>query len=225
MCGRFTLFADFKTIVERFDIEAAIQADLYHPSYNIAPSHSVLSVINDGTRNRMGYLKWGLIPSWSKDEKIGNQLMNARAETLMEKPSFRTAFMKRRCLIIADSFYEWNHLDPKRKTPIRFLLKSNKLFAMAGLWEHWKSPDGHSVYSCTIITTSANHLMKKFHNRMPVILKPEDEQKWLNPSNTDMKNLSDLLKPLPEDLMEAYEVSNLVNSTKNNSPKLIEKMD
>lgn len=224
MCGRFTLFADFHTIVNRFDIGAVIQEELYVPSYNIAPSSPVLSVINDGTKNRMGFLKWGLIPPWAKDEKVGYTMINARAETLMNKPSFRTAFKKRRCLIIADSFYEWNRSNKKSKTPLRFKLKTNELFGMAGLWEHWKSPEGNSIFSCTIITTTANQLMESIHDRMPVILKPEDEKKWLNPSNTDLKNLTDLLKPLPENLMEAYEVSSLVNSPRNNTPELIKRI-
>lgn len=224
MCGRFTLFSDFNAIIERFNIEAAIGEDLYLPSYNIAPSQSVLSVINDGTKNRLGYLRWGLIPSWAKDEKIGYKMINARAETILEKPSFRNAFKKRRCLVVADSFYEWKRDRSKTKIPMRIKLKSDGLFAMAGLWEPWKSPAGHSVFSCTIITTTANNLMKSIHDRMPVILKPEDEQTWLNPTNMDPEGLNHLLKPLPEEFMEAYEVSSLVNSPKNNSPRLIERV-
>lgn len=223
MCGRFTLFADFNEIINRFAIEAAIEEELFNPSYNIAPSHSVLSVIYDGQKNRLGYLKWGLIPPWAKDEKIGFKLINARAETIAEKPSFRDAFKKRRCLIIADSFYEWKRSsDDKTKTPLRIKLKDNQLFAMAGLWERWKSPLGKTVYSCSVITTAPNRLMEDIHNRMPVILTPEDEKVWLNPKTTDLNQLHQLLKPLSDDLMEAYEVSNLVNSPKNNSPNLIQ---
>jgi putative SOS response-associated peptidase YedK len=223
MCGRFTLFADFNEIIERFAIMSAIEEELYNPSYNIAPSHSVLSVINDGQKNRLGYLKWGLIPPWAKDEKIGYKLINARAETLVEKPSFRDAFKKRRCLIIADSFYEWKRgSDDKTKLPMRIKLKDNQLFAMAGLWERWKSPLGKTVYSCSVITTAPNKLMEDIHNRMPVILSPKDEKVWLNPNTNDLDHLHQLLKPLSEDLMEAYEVSHLVNSPKNNSPNLIQ---
>ncbi|WP_071393735.1 SOS response-associated peptidase [Bacillus tuaregi] len=224
MCGRFTLTADFTEIINRFEIEAALEEELYHMSYNIAPSHSVLSVINDGTRNRLGYLKWGFIPSWAKDEKIGFKLINARAETLAEKPSFREAYKKRRCLVIADSFYEWKRQDQKNKTPMRIKLKSDELFAMAGLWERWKEPSGNTIYTCTVITTTPNAVVKDIHDRMPVILKKEDEQTWLNPSNHDTRELNQLLKPLPEELIEAYEVSSLVNSPKNNSPQLIQKI-
>jgi putative SOS response-associated peptidase YedK len=224
MCGRFTLFTDFQDIMERFDIQAAIEEDLYQPSYNVAPSHSVLSVINDGSRNRLGYLRWGLIPSWAKDMKIGYKMINARAETISEKASFQNAYMKRRCLVIADSFYEWKRHEDKTKTPIRIKLKSSQLFAMAGLWEKWKAPDGNTVFSCTVITTTPNELVKDIHDRMPVILKPEDEKIWLDPSIHNPKSLNQLLKPLPEDLMEAYEVSSLVNSPKNNSPNLVQQI-
>jgi len=224
MCGRFTLSADFSEIIDRFAIEAAIEEELYNISYNIAPSHSVLSVINDGSRNRLGYLKWGLIPSWAKDEKIGFKLINARAETLTEKPSFREAYKKRRCLVIADSFYEWKRHSQKNKTPMRIKLKNDELFAMAGLWERWKSPEGKTIYSCTVITTTPNEMVKDIHDRMPVILKREDEQTWLNPSIQDSQKLNSLLKPFPEEFIEAYEVSNLVNSPKNNLPQLIEKI-
>lgn len=224
MCGRFTLFAEFGDILDRFDIETAIAEELYNPNYNIAPSHSVLSVINDGSKNRLGYLRWGLIPPWSKDEKIGYKMINARAETLSEKPSYRNAFKKRRCLVIADSFYEWKRHDDKSKTPIRIKLKSNEIFGMAGLWESWKSPDGKTIYSCSVITTTPNEIVKDIHDRMPVILKPTDEKTWLDTSIDDTSYLKGLLKPLPEDLMEAYEVSSLVNSPKNNSPNLIQEI-
>jgi putative SOS response-associated peptidase YedK len=222
MCGRFTLFANYNEIIERFDIQAAISEELYHPNYNIAPSHSVLSVINDSQKNRLGYLRWGLIPSWAKDEKIGFKLINARSETLLEKPSFGDAFKKRRCLIIADSFYEWKRNDDQTKKPMRIKLKSSHLFAMAGLWERWKSPEGKVIYTCTVITTSGNEVMKDIHERMPVILKPEDEKIWLNREITDFDPLHPLLKPYPSDMMEAYEVSHLVNSPKNNSPNLLQ---
>ena len=224
LCGRFTLSAELNEIIDRFSIEAAIQEELYHPSYNIAPSQPVLSVINDGNRNRLGYLQWGLIPSWAKDEKIGFKLINARSETLAEKPSFRDAYKKRRCLIVADSFYEWKRQDDHTKTPMRIKLKSDELFAMAGIWERWKSPKGNTVFTCTVITTTPNKLMQDIHDRMPVILRPEDEHIWLNPAINDLHVINHLLVPLQEDLLEAYEVTNLVNSPKNNSPQLIERI-
>lgn len=224
MCGRFTLTATFTEIIDRFDIQQFIDEELYNPNYNVAPSQSVLSIINDGASNRLGYFRWGLIPPWSKDIKIGYKMINARAETLTEKPSFRTAFKKKRCLVIADSFYEWIRNDDKTKTPMRIKLKSDNLFAMAGLWETWKSPDGQSIHSCTVITTKPNSLVKDIHDRMPVILKPEDEKVWLDTAIDNTTYLNTLLKPLSEDLMEAYEVSSLVNSPKNNSPNLIQKI-
>ncbi len=224
MCGRFTLTATFTEIISRFDIEAAIHEEQYTPNYNAAPSQSVLAVINDGKKNRLGFLKWGLIPPWAKDKKIGYKMINARAETLTEKPSFRHAYMKRRCVIIADSFYEWKRHEDKTKTPMRIKLKSGELFAMAGIWEHWKSPEGESVYTCSVITTEPNDLVKDIHDRMPAILKKSDEEKWLNPAITKTEFLDTLLTPLSSDYMETYEVSSLVNSPKHNSIELIQKI-
>ncbi|HBZ09146.1 MAG TPA: SOS response-associated peptidase [Bacillus bacterium] len=224
MCGRFTLTATFPEIIDRFEIQNLFDEDLYSPNYNVAPSQNVLAVINDGTYNRLGYLRWGLIPYWANDPKIGYKMINARAETLAEKPSYRNAYKKRRCLILADSFYEWKRHEDKSKTPMRIKLKSEDLFAMAGLWETWKSPEGESIHSCTVITTRPNELVKDIHDRMPVILKPENESVWLDKSITNTDQLNDLLAPLPEDLMEAYKVSSLVNSPKNNSPNLIQKI-
>ncbi|MGM9988953.1 MAG: SOS response-associated peptidase [Bacillaceae bacterium] len=223
MCGRFTLFADYDELLERFQIEAAFDRKSYLKSYNIAPSQSVVAVINNGKQNRMGYLRWGLVPSWAKDEKIGYKLVNARGETVAEKPSFRKSFVKRRCLILADSFYEWKK-DDKRKIPMRIKLKNNEPFAMAGIWDAWKKPDGSLLYTCSIITTNPNPLMANIHDRMPVILKKDDEQKWLNPANEDPVFLLSLLQPYDDTLMEAFEVSSDVNSPKNNGPQLIEQI-
>ncbi|TCJ03113.1 SOS response-associated peptidase [Cytobacillus praedii] len=221
MCGRFTLTATFTEIIQRFEIASAIEEELYNPNYNVAPSQSVLSVINDGSKNRLGFLRWGLIPPWAKDMKIGNKMINARAETIAEKPSFRSAFKKKRCLIIADSFYEWKRHDDRTKTPMRIKLRSGDLFAMAGLWDRWISPHGESIYSCSVITTTPNDLVIGIHDRMPAILKPNDEKIWLDPAISDIKQLNSLLNPFNQDLMETYEVSSLVNSPKNNSIDLI----
>ncbi|WP_303984222.1 SOS response-associated peptidase [Niallia circulans] len=223
MCGRFTLFTDFETIIDRFNIDSAIEESLYNPNFNVAPSQSVLSVINDGEKNRLGYLRWGLIPPWSKDMKIGYKMINARSETISEKPSFRNSYKKKRCLILADSFFEWKRTE-ERKIPMRIKLKDNQPFGMAGLWESWKSPEGETIYSCSVITTQPNQLMTEIHDRMPVILKPEDEQFWLDPTNTDINSLNKLLVPFDFEQMEAFEVSNEVNSPKNNSPSLIQRI-
>jgi putative SOS response-associated peptidase YedK len=224
MCGRFTLTATVDQLVDRFDVEFFLEQEEYLPSYNVAPSQSVLAVINNGSHKRMGFLRWGLIPPWAKDMSIGYKMINARAETLSEKPSFRNAYKNKRCLIVADSFYEWKRIDSKTKTPMRIKLKSDELFAMAGLWESWKSPEGKTIYSCSVITTQPNELVQDIHDRMPVILKPEDEKNWLDPSISDTSKLQSLLKPLEPSLMEAYEVSPLVNSPKNNSIQLIQKI-
>ncbi|WP_050614929.1 SOS response-associated peptidase [Bacillus testis] len=223
MCGRFTLFADYETIINRFQIEAAFDEADYRFSYNIAPSQSVVSVINDGTKNRLGFLRWGLIPAWAKDEKIGYKMINARAETLAEKPSFRNSFKHKRCLIVADSFYEWKRSE-KRKTPMRIKMKTDEPFGMAGLWETWRNPEGKPIYTCSIVTTTANQFMSAIHDRMPVILRLEDEQQWLNPNNHNTDELSKLLKPFDDHLLEAFEVSSEVNSPKNNSPNLIKQI-
>ncbi|OHR68615.1 hypothetical protein HMPREF3291_08785 [Bacillus sp. HMSC76G11] len=220
MCGRYTLFSEYADLVDRFHNGAAIEEDEYVYSYNIAPSHEVLSVINDGTQNRMGFLKWGLIPPFAKDEKIGYKTINARAETLADKPSFRNAFRKKRCLVLADSFYEWKRQEGG-KTPMRIKMKTGEPFGMAGLWESWKSPNGKTIYSCTVITTEPNELMSSIHDRMPVILKPEDEERWLDPSIHDPDDLRPILKPFDETQMEAFEVSSEVNSPKNNGVHLI----
>jgi len=220
LCGRYTLFANYEDIVDRFHIEAGIVEEEYERSYNITPSQQVLSIINDGSVNRLGYLKWGLVPSWAKEAKIGYKLINARAETLADKPSFRNAYRKRRCLIVADSFYEWKRSGDS-KIPMCIKLKSNQLFAMAGLWDAWLSPEGRKLYTCSIITTKANELMSQIHERMPVILPLEDERKWLDPDVHDTNILSRFLKQYDEELMEAYEVSSSVNSPKNNNPDLI----
>lgn len=224
MCGRFTLTATLTEILNRFEIEEFLDEENFLPNYNVAPSQLVLAIINNRTINKMGFLRWGLIPPWAKNMALGSKMINARSETILEKPSFRNPFRRKRCLIIADSFYEWKRTDAKTKTPMRIKLKSNHLFGMAGLWEQWKAPDGKSVFTCTVITTTPNELMEGIHDRMPVILKPEDEKIWLDPTNNDIEQLTQLLQPLDPDLMEAYEVSSQVNSPKNNSIELIQKI-
>ncbi|PJZ01169.1 hypothetical protein CPT06_06095 [Bacillus vallismortis] len=222
MCGRFTLFSAFDDIIDQFDIDQFFPKAEYRPSYNIAPSQNILAIINDGSNQRLGKLRWGLIPPWAKDEKVGYKMINARTETLTEKPAFRKPLVSKRCMIPADSFYEWKRHDPKTKIPIRIKLKSSALFAFAGLYEVWKTPQGTPLGTCTIITTTPNGFMKDIHDRMPVILTHRDEKEWLNPSHTDPAHLQHLLKPYDGDDMEAYQVSSLVNSPKNNSPELLD---
>ena len=218
MCGRFTLTTDLEPLEERFLFRAKDLSS--KPRYNIAPSQPVFTVIRDEKGNRAGFLRWGLIPSWAKNAEIGNRMINARAETMAEKPSFRRALQKRRCLILADGFYEWRQ-EGKKKTPLFISLASREPFAFAGLWETWRPPDGEPIHSCTIITTTPNSLMEPIHNRMPVILAREAEALWLDRTVDDPQKLLPLLVPYAEMLMDAYAVALTVNSPKNDSPACI----
>lgn len=190
------------------------------PRFNIAPTQAVVVVGDDGERY-MRMMVWGLIPSWAKDRSIGNRMINARVETLAEKPAFRAALKRRRCIIPADGFYEWQKLG-KVKQPVRIVLKSRKPFGFAGLLEHWTSPEGEEVLSCTIITTAANELLKAVHDRMPVILTRDAEAAWLDPKTEDPVKLLPLLKQYPAEEMEFYPVSRDVNSPGVDKPGNIE---
>ncbi|MCH8281007.1 MAG: SOS response-associated peptidase [Chloroflexi bacterium] len=217
MCGRFTLTSNMDDLQGRFGFEAR---DLvFRPSYNIAPTQLVLAVTNDGQR-RAELMRWGLVPFWAKDIKIGYRMINAVGETAATKPAFRAAFKKRRCLILADGFFEWRK-DGKEKIPTYIFLKSQEPFAFAGLWETWKSPEGETVKSCTILTTKPNEFMEPIHNRMPVILSGETEALWLDPMTEEPDVLQPLIQPAPAELMESRIVSSLVNSPKNNSPECV----
>lgn len=214
MCGRYTQTQTLKALAERFGAQAeAIQSG---PRYNIAPSRPAVIVVSAAAREfRMA--RWGLVPSWAKDPALGNKLINARAETLSEKPSFKRAFESRRCLVPADGFYEWARKGAS-KIPYRFTLKDGSLFSFAGLWEAWRAPDGRMLETFTIVTTSANDLLKSIHDRMPVILRKEDEPLWLDPTTGTTAEVKDLLRPYPAEAMAAGEVSALVNSPKNDGP-------
>ncbi len=218
MCGRYSLKADIAQLAMRF--EFAADEVVHEPAYNIAPTQQVLTVTNDEERHAE-YMRWGLIPFWAKDAKIGYRMINARGETVAEKPSFRTAFRRRRCLILADGFYEWQKLGSKQKRPMRITLKSGEPFAFAGLWEIWKDPEGETVKSCTIITTSANEILRPIHDRMPVILPPEMESFWLDKEIDDPIALTSVIAPYPDSEMEAFEVSPLVNNTRNKVPEVM----
>jgi len=213
MCGRFTLTADPSQLRAIFP-ELAVPKELA-PRYNIAPSQPVAVIPNDG-KNQLDFFVWGLIPSWANDPKIGNRMINARAETLAEKPSFRAAYRRRRCLIPADGFYEWKkEAGQKAKTPMYIHMKTGEPFGLAGLWESWHAPDGSNVLSCTIITTQPNDLVKDIHNRMPVILPQAAHALWLDPGELDPSQLQDLLAPYPASEMSAYPVSTQVNNPAN----------
>lgn len=219
MCGRFTMTIDPTQLQEAFPW-ADIPDDL-PPRYNIAPSQPVAVIPNTGD-NVLTMYKWGLIPSWSKDPAIGDRMINARAETLSEKPSFRNAVRRRRCLILADGFYEWKQIPGmKSKQPVYLRLNPYRPFAFAGLWEIWNAPDGSEVRSCTIITTQPNSLIEPIHNRMPVILPPEVYSQWLAPEDRQPAQLNQLLVPYPSSEMVAFPVSRLVNSPQTDTPELI----
>ena len=208
MCGRFSLSANEAELNLRFELEGGEAP--YVPRYNGAPTQ-LLAIITGESPHRLSYHRWGLIPPWAKDISIGNKMINARAETITEKASFRTPLFSKRCLVPADGFYEWQ--QDTGKQPYRIFVKSNALFAMAGLWERWKSPAGEVVDSFNIITTEANEFMKPIHNRMPGILKREDEKTWLG--SKDSAEILKLLRPYPAEDMDAYPVSKLVNSPRN----------
>ena len=219
MCGRFSLTVDPADLQDAFP-EFSFPAQSA-PCYNIAPSQPILALPNNGT-NQADFFIWGLIPSWAKDPTIGNRMINARAETLAEKPSFRSAYKYHRCLIFADGFFEWQARPGlKAKVPHFIRLKSGAPFAFAGLWEQWQDADSSEVRSAAIITTEPNELMTSIHNRMPVILSRDAYAQWLDSTPRLPKDLKILLVPYPAGEMEAYPVSTLVNSPGNDRAECV----
>lgn len=216
MCGRFVLAADGTAIQQQFNLT---ETPTIEARYNIAPTQPV-AVITNAEPTALTYHRWGLIPSWAKDPSIGSRMINARAETAHEKPSFRSAFKRRRCLIPASGFYEWTKRD-SGKVPMYIHLDDHAPFAFAGLWEVWHSPDGGEIHSCTILTTEPNDLIKPLHNRMAVILDEADYDMWLSPDELPADALKPMLRPYRADAMRAYEVSTLVNKPANDSPQCI----
>ncbi|MXZ86090.1 MAG: SOS response-associated peptidase [Acidimicrobiia bacterium] len=218
MCGRYSLTASLQELAERFEFDG--EPEGFVPRYNVAPTQQVLTVVGGDTR-RAGFMRWGLIPSWSKDSPSSRPLINARAETVAEKPTFRGSLRHRRCLVLADGFYEWQKAgDAKR--PMRITMRSGEPFAFAGLWSKWTDPEGNRAPSCAIITTAANNLLKPIYHRMPVILAEEAEDTWLDTALDDSDALTQLLEPYPDNALEAYEVSRLVNSASNDTPEVTE---
>ncbi len=216
MCGRYTLITDIRKVAESFGVEPVPGAQ---PRYNIAPTQEVVAILKNGAAH-LSTLRWGLIPAWAKDEAIGSRMINARAETLAEKPSFKNLLRGKRCLVVADGFYEWQ-TEGKSKTPMYITLQDDQPFAFAGLWDLWKSPDGQQIQSCTIITTEPNELMASIHNRMPAILRPGAYEDWLNPQLRDEHVLTHWLKPYPTELMKARPVSKLVNNPRNDTAEIL----
>lgn len=217
MCGRFALYSSFSAIKEYADILNEIGE--LEANFNVAPGQIIPIVMKRADDNILEVARWGLLPFWAKDPKIGYRMINTRAETINQKPSFKAAFRYRRCLIPANGFYEWKKPE---KQPFFIRLKDRELFTFAGIWEEWHHPDGSSLRTCSIITTEPNEIMQNIHDRMPVILFGEDEEKWLRQNEQTV--LLNLLKPYISDDMDIYPVSKAVNSTRNNSVELLKKM-
>lgn len=216
MCGRFNLYSNMEFLLERFELTNVDWIEL-SPRYNIAPSQDVLAIVEGEYGNKGGFLKWGLVPSWATDPKIGYKMINARAETLSQKPSFKKLLSRRRCIIPADGFYEWKK-EGTIKQPYHIRLKNGEPFAFAGLWDRWEH-NGEKLQTCTIVTTEANLLMKNIHDRMPVILTAETEKMWLDRNVGE--EAKKVLTPYDHDEMEAYPIPSLVNSPKNEGKELI----
>ena len=224
MCGRYTLRTPLNVLLSQFGAELQIPLD-FRPRYNIAPTQTVLAVRQpeQGAKRELVALRWGLIPIWAKDTKIGYSTINARGDTVAEKPAFRAAFKKRRCLVLADGYFEWLK-EGKEKQPFLYEIDGGQPFAFAGLWEYWPGPKdakGKEIESCTIVTTDANKLASKVHDRTPVILKPDDYATWLDPSIDDRKALERLLVPFPVKRMTAWPVNKMVGNVKNKGPECI----
>ena len=223
MCGRYTVSVKFARLVQRWPLRPD-DPDLQKlvPSYNVAPSHRVVAVWQGPQGKALTAMRWGFLPPWAKDAAAGHRMINARAETIAEKPAFRKAFKEQRCLIVADGFYEWRK-DGQGKQPVRIVHKSREPFAFAGLWSAWMEQGaGKEVLSCAIVTCAANALLQPVHDRMPVILKRDEEDDWLDPAVKDPAALLVMLRPYPDDEMEFYAVSPLVNAPTINKPSLID---
>ena len=208
MCGRFTVTMDADEVQEQLEL-GSMPPD-WRPRYNVAPTQLV-AVVADAQTRQVEWMRWGLIPSWAKDMEIGSRLINARSETVTEKPSFRQAFARRRCVLLADGFYEWQHLEGKKgpATPFHFHLADRKPFGLAGLWETWRTAEGELIKSTTILTTQANGVVSPVHDRMPVILRGPDLWRWINPAQAD-EHLA-LLRPLADEWLERFPVSKMIN--------------
>ena len=220
MCGRFTLFAPGDVLARMFGVD---DAQSLAPRYNIAPSQPVAAarVSPDSGGRELTVLRWGLVPSWAKDPSAGDRMINARADTVSEKPSFRSAFRRRRCLVPADGFYEWKRVAG-RKQPFYVRFRDGRPFAIASLWERWEGPDGSVLESCALVTTDANDIVSPIHDRMPVILAPKDYALWLDPALQAKEALLPLLCPFPPEDMTAFPVHLQVNNPKVDNPACIE---
>jgi putative SOS response-associated peptidase YedK len=217
MCGRYTIIARAEEIEKRFNVEVP---GSYVPRFNAAPTQ-ILPVITDAQPDGLSFFKWGLVPSWAKDKRIGAKMINARSETLSEKASFKQSFKSRRCLVISDGYYEWKRNSAKSKIPFRIHLCSKEIFAYAGLWDAYTNHDGTTLHTFTIITTRSNETTAHIHDRMPVMLEEGYEGRWLD-QNTGYEELQQLLQPYPNDKIQYYTVSSLVNKVSNDDVRLVQ---
>ena len=218
MCGRFTIDIPSELLFELFGLAEYPRVT---PRYNVAPTQQVPVIRRYGDgQNHLDFLQWGLIPSWAQEKSIGSRLINARSETVTEKPSFRQAIRYRRCLVLGSGYYEWKQ-EGNAKLPWYIRLKDGSPMVFAGLWETWKGADGEVVESCTILTTASNRLVEPLHDHMPVILHPDEYRTWLERTTTDPTSLKKMFQPYPADLMETWAVSQKVNSVKNESADLV----
>jgi putative SOS response-associated peptidase YedK len=230
MCGRFVQVSSPDLLVERFGVDE-VAAPAHAPSYNVAPRAGVYAVRDraeqDGRRRSLSELRWGLVPSWAKDTKVGDRMINARAESLTDKPAYERAFRRHRCLVPADGFYEWQRRG-SRKQPMFIHRRDGEPMAFAGLWAAWRDGDGDDadwLRSCAIVTTDANDVLAPLHERMPVVLEERDWDRWLDPSADDVNALARLLVPASNELLVAYPVSSAVNSADNDGPELVQQVE
>lgn len=220
MCGRFSNRTSAEKIKKEFKVEEAPSVEA---RYNIAPTQKILGISQENGEREAGIFKWGLVPSWAKDASMGARLINARSETVHEKPTFREAFKRRRCIIPADGYYEWQKTGG-RKQPYYFTMRDERLFGFAGLWDRWKSPEGEILETCTILTTEANEKARDIHDRMPVILSASDYDLWLDEDVRKLELLKEPFRPYPSKEMSAYPVSTLVNNVRVDRAELIEQL-
>lgn len=220
MCGRFAQRTPAKRLAQEFSVAVPEEIEA---RYNIAPTQAILAIRSTEAGRAATWLKWGLVPSWAKDASMGARLINARSETVAEKPAFREAFKRRRCIIPADGFYEWQRLG-ERKQPFFFHLNDDRPFGFAGLWEQWAGPVGKQLESCTILTTEANEVLRPVHDRMPVILPASDYELWLDEDARKDELRKELLRPYPAEEMNAYPVSLMINSPRNQGANLVEQL-
>ncbi|MBM3674098.1 MAG: SOS response-associated peptidase [Actinobacteria bacterium] len=230
MCGRYVQVSSPELLAERFQVDEIALADTPEADYNVAPRKQVLTVVQRSPERRvLERMRWGLVPSWAKDPKIGDRLINARAESVAEKPAFKRAFRRHRCLLPADGFYEWQVVPGrKQKQPMFVHRRDGEPLAFAGLWEAWRDPDDADapwICTCVIVTTRANAVIAPVHDRMPVLLEASAWDTWLDPTNEDVDGLRELLAPASDATIEMWPVATLVNRARNNGPELVARVE